>query len=175
MEDRGNFGALGKPRGNESRRWHGTKRKCNLGDPGKTTFCVDSECSLCCIIKSSFDLRFFKAATGWGRFGSGIYTSSTSSKFVSFQTNGRLLDVHLTSTFRSNDYSKNMGINSEWKALLLNKVVVGNGLKLSQNSTALTEPPSGYDSVSVFGLNFGGCANQESGCCGSGPWWISEL
>ena len=58
--------------------------------------------------------------------------------------------MHLTSTFRSNDYSKNMGINSEWKALLLNKVVVGNGLKLSQNNTALTEPPSGYDSVSVL-------------------------
>ena len=78
----GKFEALGKSRGNEHRRWHGTKRKCNLGDPGNKTFCADSGCSLCCIIETSFDLRYFKAATGWGRFGRGIYTSSTSSKFV---------------------------------------------------------------------------------------------
>jgi len=30
---------------------------------------------------------------------------------------------------------------------LLNKVVVGNGMKLSQDDTSLTEPPPGYDSV----------------------------
>ena len=57
-------------------------------------------------------------------------------------------------TFRSNDYSKNLGVNSEWKALLLNKVAVGNGKKLSQDDTSLTEPPPGYDSVSSFGLLF---------------------
>ena len=56
--------------------------------------------------------------------------------------------------FRSNDYSKNLGISSEWKALLLNKVVVGNGKKLTQDDTSLTEPPPGYDSVSVFALAF---------------------
>ena len=57
-------------------------------------------------------------------------------------------------TCRSNDYSKNAGINSDWKALLLNKVVVGNGKKLTQNDTSLTGPPQGHDSVSVFGLVF---------------------
>jgi hypothetical protein len=57
-------------------------------------------------------------------------------------------------TSRSNDYSKNMGINSDWKALLLNKVVVGKGKKLTQNDTSLTAPPQGYDSVRVFGLVF---------------------
>ncbi|KAF9790511.1 ADP-ribosylation [Thelephora terrestris] len=127
VETRGNFATDGKSRGNEHRRWHGTTRKCKLGDTGNNTFCADAGCPLCCIIKSSFDLKFFKAATGWGRFGQGIYTSSTSSK--------------------SNDYSKNMGINSDWKALLLNKVVVGKGKKLTQNDTSLTAPPQGYDSV----------------------------
>ncbi|KAF9790516.1 hypothetical protein BJ322DRAFT_1036993 [Thelephora terrestris] len=127
VEGRGNFVAKGKSRGNENRRWHGTKRKCNLGDQGCKTFCADSACSLCRIIKTSFDVKFFKAATGWGRFGHGIYTSSTSSK--------------------SNDYSKNIGINSEWKALLLNKVIVGKGKKLTKNNTSLTQPPPGYDSV----------------------------
>jgi len=127
VESKGNFVAMGKSRGNENRRWHGTRRKCNLGDIGHHTFCADMECALCCIIQLSFDLKFFKAATGWGRFGRGIYTSSTSSK--------------------SNDYSKNLGTSSEWKALLLNKVVVGNGRKLTQDDTSLTEPPPGYDSV----------------------------
>jgi len=127
VEATGNFIALGKPRGNEHRRWHGTKRKCNLGDPGNETLCADPECLLCCIIKTSFDLKDFKAGTGWGRFGRGIYTSFTSSK--------------------SNDSSKNVGINSEWKAMLLNEVVVGNCKRLNQGDNSLTQPPSGYNSV----------------------------
>lgn len=127
VEARGNFLAVGMSPGNENRRWHGTGRKCYLGDPGHTTFCAEAGCSLCCVIKSSFDIKFFKLATGWGRFGHGIYTSSTSSK--------------------SNDYSKNVGIDSELKALLLNKVVVGNGKKLIKTDTSLTAPPAGFDSI----------------------------
>ena len=90
---------MSKPRGNENRRWHGTRRKCNIGDKGVTGFCTDSKCSLCCIIKTSFDLKFFKGATGWGRFGAGIYTSSTSSKFVSLPLDELLLNVCLTLRF----------------------------------------------------------------------------
>ncbi|KAF9790543.1 hypothetical protein BJ322DRAFT_999764 [Thelephora terrestris] len=127
VEARGDFLATGKSRGNENRRWHGTKRRCCIGDKGTTKICTNSRCSLCRIIQNSFDITLSKKATGWGRFGAGIYTSSTSSK--------------------SNDYSKNRGINSNWKALLLNKVVVGNGKKVTKNKTSLTEPPEGYDSV----------------------------
>jgi len=128
VESKGEFLAGGKSRGNENRRWHGTRRVCNIGDQGVTDFCDDSSCSLCCIIQTSFDISFFKGATGWGRFGRGIYTSSTSSK--------------------SNDYSKNDdSLVSDWKALLLNKVVVGNGKKLFNDDTTLTEPPGVYDSV----------------------------
>lgn len=61
-----------------------------------------------------------------GRFGAGIYTSSTSSK--------------------SNDYSNNVK-PSRQKAILLNKVVVGKGCKMAQDNTKLTAPPPGYDSV----------------------------
>jgi len=60
------------------------------------------------------------------RFGPGIYTSSTSSK--------------------SNDYSHN-GKSSSWKAIMLNKVVVGKGYKVKQDKPSLTGPPTGYDSV----------------------------
>lgn len=96
VESRGNFVAMGKARGNENRRWHGTRRRCNLGDPGITTFCAGARCSLCCVIKSSFDLKFFKASTGWGRFGHGIYISSTSSKFVPTRRDGLPLNMSLT-------------------------------------------------------------------------------
>lgn len=140
VETRGNFVAMGKSRGNENRRWHGTRRKCLLGDTGNTSFCNDMGCSLCCIIKSSFDLKYCKSATGWGRFGVGIYTSSTSSK--------------------SNDYSSNLGITSTWKALLLNKVVVGNGKKLVNDNTSLTEPPAGFDSV-LAEVSPGGSVNYD--------------
>ena len=38
--------------------------------------------------------------------------------------------------------------------MLLNKVVVGNGKKLTQDAPSLTKPPGGHDSVSVFVLVF---------------------
>jgi hypothetical protein len=83
VEARGHFTSVNRPPGNENRRWHGTRRKCTLGDKGCTTFCSDLQCSLCCIVKTSFDLAHFGKKTSWGRFGPGIYTSSTSSKFAS--------------------------------------------------------------------------------------------
>lgn len=109
--------------GNEQRRWHGTKRVCNLGDKGHKKFCNSPDCSLCCIVRTSFDLGKKRS---WGRFGEGIYTSSTSSK--------------------SNDYSKNECV-SPLKAILLNKVVVGKGRKMLQDSDTLKAAPPGYDSV----------------------------
>ncbi|KAF9037691.1 hypothetical protein BJ165DRAFT_1558638 [Panaeolus papilionaceus] len=126
VEARGQFVSSGRSAGNENRRWHGTKRSCNLGDKGHTQFCSSTSCSLCSIMRSSFDITLWGKKTGWGRFGKGIYTSSTSSK--------------------SNDYSQN-DCKSSLKAILLNKVVVGKGCKLLQDNTTLTAPPAGFDSV----------------------------
>ena len=50
---------------------------------------------------------------------------------------------------RSNDYSRNLG-QSPWKAVILNKVVVGRGYKMKQDNSSLTAAPNGYDSVSLF-------------------------
>nr|GAT47414.1 predicted protein [Mycena chlorophos] len=126
VEKAGNFASTGRSAGNENRRWHGTKRECNIGDKGQTQLCQSTKCSLCCIIKSSFDISLWGTKTGWGRFGKGLYTSSTSSK--------------------SNDYSHN-DCSSNLKAILLNKVIVGRGCKLTHDNTSLTAPPTGYDSV----------------------------
>ena len=79
------------------------------------------------------------------RFGSGVYTSSTSSK--------------------SNDYSSNVK-PSKQKAILLNKVVVGKGYKMTQDNTKLTAPPPGYDSVCLH--NFFGCPPRVDCLDGSG-------
>ncbi|KAI0925690.1 hypothetical protein AcV5_008361 [Taiwanofungus camphoratus] len=127
VESRGQFLASGRSAGNENRRWHGTRRECSIGDKGHTQFCSSSTCSLCCIIKTSFDIGACGKNTGWGRFGVGVYTSSTSSK--------------------SNDYSHNTDGNAPLKAILLNKVVVGKGCKITKDDTTLTAPPAGYDSV----------------------------
>lgn len=53
-----------------------TSRTCLLGDPGCTQLCTNDDCSLCNIIRSSFDLDHYGTGTGWGRFAS---TSSYSS------------------------------------------------------------------------------------------------
>ncbi|CCM06417.1 uncharacterized protein FIBRA_08678 [Fibroporia radiculosa] len=127
VETRGHFKSAVRSAGNENRRWHGTRRTCAIGDNAQAQLCTAPGCSLCSIIKTSFDVTLTGKRTGWGRFGSGIYTSSTSSK--------------------SNDYSANTGITSSLKAVLLNKVVVGKGCKETNNKTSLTAPPPGFDSV----------------------------
>jgi hypothetical protein len=68
VEARGHFVAAGRSAGNENRRWHGTRRECKLGDPGHTKFCASATCSLCCIVRTSFDLSLFGTKTGWGRY-----------------------------------------------------------------------------------------------------------
>lgn len=68
VEARGNFVSAGRSAGNEHRRWHGTRRECRLGDKGHAKFCASTTCSLCCIVKTSFDLSLFGKKTGWGRY-----------------------------------------------------------------------------------------------------------
>ncbi|KAG8829829.1 hypothetical protein FRC17_005946 [Serendipita sp. 399] len=126
VEQQGNFKAAGKSEGNENRRFHGTTRQCHLGDPGNTQLCSNSTCALCGILRTSFDLKFYKGKTGWGRFGRGLYTSSTSSK--------------------SDSYTANKS-PSPYKAMLLAKVVVGRGYKMTRDATTLTAPPTNYHSV----------------------------
>ena len=145
MEARGNFTGSGLTMGNQLRRWHGTNRKCNIGDNGRTSLCYSPQCSLCCIIKSSFDMAHSKRKTGWGRFGNGIYTSATSSKFVGYSLITIIYSLILV-ICRSGDYSTNLA-PSPWKAVLLSYVVVGRCKKFTKDQPTLTQPPAGFDSV----------------------------
>jgi len=113
--------------GNTKRRWHGTVRACNLGDDdAQDELCADTQCSLCHIIQSSFQVAKFGQRTNFGRFGEGIYTSATSSK--------------------ANDYVASLS-SMTTRAMLLNYVVMGKAIKMTANQPNLKEPPTGYDSV----------------------------
>ncbi len=65
IESQRNFTAMGQIAGNERRRWHGTPRECTLGDGANVKLCISPTCSLCGIIRSSFDMAFFGRKTGW--------------------------------------------------------------------------------------------------------------
>jgi len=117
---------VGEKGGNTRRRFHGTIRACCLGDTSSdSALCTQHSCNMCRIIQSSFQLARAGERTNFGRFGAGIYTSATSSK--------------------ANDYYS--GGASPNKAMLLNDVVMGKSIKLTQTNTTLTEPPMGYDAV----------------------------
>jgi hypothetical protein len=145
VEAQGNFAARGLALGNQRRRWHGTNRECNIGDNGRTSICYSSQCSLCCIIRSSFDMTHSKKKSGGTlRFGNGVYTSSTSSMFVGYPL--VITIVLIPVVCRSNDYSRNL-TPSPWKAILLSYVVVGKCKKFTTDQPSLTQPPAGFDSV----------------------------
>ena len=163
VEAQGNFTAGGLTSGNLVRRWHGTNRNCNIGDNGQTSLCSSLECALCGIIKTSFDIGRSKKKTGWGRFGNGIYTSSTSSKFVGYSLT--ITIVLISIICRSNDYSTNL-VSSPWKAVLLSYVVVGKCKKFTADQPTLTQPPAGFDSVRSKSLS-----SVETFCdCSVGHW-----
>ncbi|KAF9533959.1 hypothetical protein CPB83DRAFT_844835 [Crepidotus variabilis] len=113
---------------NEQLLFHGTNRYCSLGeDAGKSRLCHLSRCYLCRIIRSSFDISKCGSKHKFRRFGHGVYTTACSSK--------------------ADDYSKNGEENSQFRAVLVSRVVVGNPHKRRFNATELTEPPCGHHSV----------------------------
>jgi len=135
LESRGQFVAQGHHEGNEKRRFHGTKQKCNLGRNGCCAPCMDPNCNVCNIIRNGFERERCGINTGGylgapGRFGTGIYFTATSSK--------------------SNDYNsgslKQLGRETT-KSMFAAKVALGRGKKLQVDDTSLTAAPRGFDSV----------------------------
>ncbi|KAG9005185.1 hypothetical protein FRB94_001802 [Tulasnella sp. JGI-2019a] len=110
--------------GNEQQLFHGTSRKCRIGDPGEDAFiCYDADCSLCQILRTSFSVRY---ALGTGMFGSGIYSSATSSKAATYSHNG---------------------VKSNHNAMVLGRVAVGKMYCTDVADTGRKAPPLGYNSV----------------------------
>ncbi|KIM31248.1 hypothetical protein M408DRAFT_256166 [Serendipita vermifera MAFF 305830] len=118
--------AMVNSRGVEKTLWHGTTRKCSVGEPGVTELCRTQNCGVCGIVRTSFSLAYYKKNTGWGRFGRGLYTSEVSSKAAS--------------------YSKSLK-NSPLTAMFLATVVIGRTQTLHRNSPNRIRPKHGYNSV----------------------------
>ncbi|KAG8946535.1 hypothetical protein FRC04_011593 [Tulasnella sp. 424] len=110
--------------GNEQPLFHGTSRKCTIGDSGvNTELCWIEGCALCAIMRTSYSVSKARAS---GMFGVGIYTSSTSSKAAGYVHNHT---------------------QSAYKAMLLNKVAVGRSYFTGVADNGRTAPPPGYNSV----------------------------
>jgi hypothetical protein len=117
-------------KGNEQRRFHGTKMKCLLGI--KTdSLCSDITCAVCGIITEGYKLVYAKTSKfKYLKFGDGIYFSATSSKSDGF-----------------NRESLRYCNNAKYKVMFLNKVIAGRTFELTQENRELTGPPANYDSV----------------------------
>ncbi|KAG9041007.1 hypothetical protein FS837_012850 [Tulasnella sp. UAMH 9824] len=124
IEGTGNFVGRGMEPANQRRRWHGARRVCKIGDDEKNlNFCNNSQCSVCLILKNSYDVKFAMV----GMFGKGIYTTATSSK--------------------SDTYTRGAAPGSRYKTMFLNKVAVGKGKILTSADNSLRAAPAGFDSV----------------------------
>ncbi|KAJ7197936.1 hypothetical protein GGX14DRAFT_374586 [Mycena pura] len=130
---------------NEQLLFHGTIRSCLLGDKkGGTQLCEIAGCLLCSVIRNSFDLSKCGQRHKFCRFGTGIYSTATSSK--------------------ADDYI--IGVpESPFRAVLVNRVVVGNPLTRQYNAKEITELTSGYHSVNISFCSF---SQQVVGVPGAG-------
>lgn len=113
---------------NEQFLFHGTDRACSLGeDPASTNLCMLPECHLCCIVRNSFDISKCGQKNKFRRFGTGIYATSVSSK--------------------ADDYIQNINRLTPIRAVLLNRVVVGNPERRLRNAIYRTAPLAGCHSI----------------------------
>jgi hypothetical protein len=104
--------------GQEVFRYHGTARRCTLGNNGNTQLCTSTACPLCSILRTSFKVSL---ANPTGAFGAGVYTSSASNKSYSYTRAGS-------------------------GAIILTKVVLGNVRNVAAWNEVMN-CPSGFDSV----------------------------
>ncbi|KJA22407.1 hypothetical protein HYPSUDRAFT_164585 [Hypholoma sublateritium FD-334 SS-4] len=71
--------------GNVAYTYHGTRMVCRLGTVNQAAPCSSINCSVCCILRTSFKLNKAQAT---GAFGSAIYTSSASNKAYNYTQGG---------------------------------------------------------------------------------------
>ena len=105
------------------RYYHGTKLECNIHRT--VSFCDNDDCGICGISQHGFlEERKSTNIPHFQRFGDGFYLAPNSSK--------------------CHDYTQGY---SYYRAMLLFEVAQGKRFILKRNSTKLTAPPLGYDSV----------------------------
>lgn len=136
--------------GNELKRYHGTKVRCELAGQAQLgaiikggssssspSLCFDPECSLCRILQSGFKTSKCKMDK-FQRFGRGIYCSSISSKADAY--------VWCSSSRSNHPYGGNI-FDSSCKVIMMCKVLAGRLYRSTQNLQGLHSPPLGFHSV----------------------------
>ncbi|KAG8910558.1 hypothetical protein FRC01_006224, partial [Tulasnella sp. 417] len=125
----GKFTVRQQIKGNQAYGWHGTRRRCMIGDDLNklNQFCSDAACATCVILTKSFDANFAGKAPGRAflRFGRAIYTSTVSSK--------------------ADDYQNSNG--SPYKSLILARTVKGTPDTRKVGDKKLLAPNAGFDCV----------------------------
>ncbi|KAI0748867.1 hypothetical protein C8Q74DRAFT_1212366, partial [Fomes fomentarius] len=105
--------------------FHGTTRACNVGEnANETSPCFKTNCALCSIMRTSFQMKFVSA---YGHYGKGFYTAPDPAK--------------------ASSYARNVNSSNKLHAILLCSVVVGRKELLHQRDPNRTAPSPGYDSV----------------------------
>ena len=145
-----------KKHGNECFRYHGTERGCRLGDDGHTTLCNSSSCSVCSILKTSFQVKLARSSGAWVTTeyyvrcfedlterpykirSRGVYIGRIKQVCQFVGVSSRCLRLTFS---RSANYTTS-GI------MFLNKVVLGNVHHVSQFAD-VNSCPRGYQSVSI--------------------------
>ncbi|KAF8072197.1 hypothetical protein FPV67DRAFT_925696 [Lyophyllum atratum] len=108
--------------------FHGTNRRCLLAeDKHRLRLCELFDCHLCQIVGASFDIGKCGTKHQFRRFGTGIYSTSCSSK--------------------ADDYVLNGGKKSTYRIMVASRVTVGKPFKRRQNGTGVVGPPAGYHSI----------------------------
>lgn len=115
-------------RGNEQLLFHGTDRACLLAETrNNVVLCSLQKCSMCSILRTSFEVKRCGSKNAFKRFGHGIYTTSCSSK--------------------ADDYTSNLSNEAGLRVMLVSRVVVGKPYKRYRNAVDLIGPPLGYHSI----------------------------
>lgn len=90
------------------------------------------------------------------RFGGGIYSATSSSKYVKL-----LEDLHsllLTGRLRAYEYAKNINKGSKYRVMTVTRVVPGRVQKLHRSEPMRLAPDPGYDSVRLVVVIVGRCS-----------------
>ncbi|TFK24447.1 ADP-ribosylation, partial [Coprinopsis marcescibilis] len=120
--------------GNTQLLYHGTSRTCSVGsstNPAHLKFCNKTNCSLCLILKGSYDIEKTRSRS---MFGIGIYSTTVSSKAHGYA-------------------SRN---NPSLKTIILNHVVLGRSVLMMQHDHSLQHAPDIYNSVTGATVEQGG-------------------
>ncbi|KAG9025764.1 hypothetical protein FRB95_009790 [Tulasnella sp. JGI-2019a] len=114
--------------------FHGTSRKCRVGDPDMASeLCGNKTCALCSIMYGGYDIT---RSNPTGLLGQGLYSAALSSKATSYSKNAEDTPAE----------------GSEFKAVMINAVSLGKSYQTSTSTISWDPspsylPPFRYDSV----------------------------